>query len=71
MGLGTVALKGPAVGSPSADEFQSADNSTQKTDGLIEDIKGQEEHHRRTTLAEGYCKLSEEAGIEFDERYVL
>jgi putative transposase len=38
--------------------------------GLIEYIKGQEEHHRRTTFAEEYRKLLEDHGIEFDERYV-
>jgi putative transposase len=40
-------------------------------DGLIEYIKGQEEHHRRTTFAEEYKKLLVEAGIEFEERYML
>jgi putative transposase len=38
---------------------------------LIEYIKGQEEHHRRTTFAEEYRKLLDEAGIEYDERYIL
>jgi len=38
---------------------------------LIEYIKGQEEHHRRTTFAEECRRLLEEAGIEFDERYML
>ena len=38
---------------------------------LIEYIKGQEEHHRRTSFAEEYRKLLVEAGIEFDERYVM
>jgi predicted nucleotidyltransferase len=38
---------------------------------LIEYIKGQAEHHRRTTFAEEYRKLLLEAGIEFDERYIL
>jgi hypothetical protein len=40
-------------------------------DDLIEYIKRQEEHHRRTTFAEEYRKLLEEAGIEFHERYML
>jgi hypothetical protein len=34
-------------------------------------IKEQERHHRRTTFVEEYRKLLEEAGIEFDERYML
>jgi putative transposase len=40
-------------------------------DGLIECIKRQEEHHRRITFEEEYRKLLIEAGIEFDERYLL
>jgi REP element-mobilizing transposase RayT len=37
---------------------------------LIEYIKGQEEHHRKTTFAEEYRRLLAQAGIEFDERYM-
>ena len=40
-------------------------------DRLIEYIKGQEEHHRKTTFEEEYRKLLLEAGIEFDERYLI
>jgi putative transposase len=39
--------------------------------GLIEYIKGQEEHHRKVTFAEEYRQLLVEAGIAFDERYLL
>jgi REP element-mobilizing transposase RayT len=46
-------------------------HSKQEIDRLIEYIKGQEEHHRRTSFVEEYRKLLEEAGIEFDERYML
>ena len=46
-------------------------HSREEIDGLIEYIKGQEEHHRRTSFVEEYRKLLEEAGIEFDERYML
>ena len=45
--------------------------SKRDIDDLIEYIKGQEEHHRRTTFQEEYRKLLLEAGIEFDERYML
>ena len=45
--------------------------SKRELDGLTEYIKGQEEHHRRATFAEEYRKLLVEAGIEFDERYML
>ena len=39
--------------------------------GLIEYIKGQEQHHRKMKFEEEYRKLLMEAGIEFDERYLL
>ena len=45
--------------------------SRRDMDDLIEYIKRQEEHHRRTSFVEEYRKLLEEAGIEFDERYML
>jgi putative transposase len=38
---------------------------------LIEYIKRQEEHHRKTTFEEEYRKLLAEAGIELDERYLF
>ena len=38
---------------------------------LLTYIRGQEEHHRKTTFAEEYRKLPLEAGIQFDERYML
>jgi REP element-mobilizing transposase RayT len=38
---------------------------------LVEYIKMQEKHHRRTTFEEEYRRLLVEAGIEFDERYLL
>jgi REP element-mobilizing transposase RayT len=45
--------------------------SRRDIDDLIEYIKKQEEHHRRTSFVEEYRKLQEEAGIEFDEWYML
>ena len=39
--------------------------------GLIEYIKGQEQHHRKMEFEEEYRKLLVEAGVEFDERYML
>jgi REP element-mobilizing transposase RayT len=39
--------------------------------GLIEYIKSQEQHHRKVKFEEEYRKLLMEAGIEFDERYLL
>ena len=45
--------------------------SRRDIDDLIEYIRRQQEHHRRTTFVEEYRKLLEEAGIEFDVRYML
>ena len=53
------------------DGYAAFTHSKREIDGLIEYIKRQEEHHRRTTFVEEYRKLLEEAGIEFDERYML
>ncbi|MGD0459661.1 MAG: IS200/IS605 family transposase [Terriglobia bacterium] len=53
------------------DGYGAFTHSRREIDCLIEYIKGQEEHHRRTTFVEEYRKLLEEAGIEFDERYML
>ena len=53
------------------DGYAAFTHSPREIDGLIEYIKGQEEHHRRTTFGEEYRKLLVEAGIEFDERYLL
>jgi REP element-mobilizing transposase RayT len=53
------------------DGYAAFTHSKGEIDGLIEYVKGQEEHHRRTTFVEEYRKLLEQAGIEFDERYML
>ena len=45
--------------------------SQQEIPGLIEYIKGQEQHHRKIKFEEEYRKLLLEAGVEFDERYML
>lgn len=52
------------------DGYAAFTHSNEQIDPLIEYIKRQEEHHTRTTFAEELRKLLEEAGIEFDERYV-
>src|SRR6516164_3083974 len=44
--------------------------SKRDIDDLIEYIKRQEEHHRKTTFEEEYRKLLLQAGIQFDERYM-
>ena len=38
---------------------------------VIEYIRGQEEHHKKTTFRDEFRRLLVEAGIEFDERYLL
>ncbi|MGO8735623.1 MAG: IS200/IS605 family transposase [Terriglobia bacterium] len=53
------------------DGYAAFTHSKVEIDALIEDVKGQEGHHRRTTFVEEYRKLLEQAGIEFDERYML
>ncbi|SPE31196.1 transposase [Acidobacteriia bacterium SbA2] len=53
------------------DGYAAFTHSKRDIDGLIEYIKGQAEHHRRTSFAEEYSRLLGEAGIEFDERYML
>ena len=53
------------------DGYAAFTHSKHEIDGLIEYIKEQERHHRRTTFVEEYRKLLEEARIEFDERYML
>jgi REP element-mobilizing transposase RayT len=53
------------------DGYGAFTHSKGEIDPLIEYIKRQVEHHRRTTFAEEYRKLLVEAGIEFDERYMF
>ena len=53
------------------DGYAAFTHSKNEIAGLIEYIKGQEEHHRRVTFADEYRRFLEEAGVEFDERYML
>jgi len=46
-------------------------HSKGELDSLIEYIARQQEHHRRMNFEEEYRKLLVEAGINFDERYLL
>ncbi len=39
-------------------------------DGLIEYIKGQEEHHRAVPFLDEYREMLRKAGMELDERYL-
>ncbi len=38
---------------------------------VIEYIKHQPEHHKKTTFADEYRRLLKEAGIEFEEKYLV
>jgi REP-associated tyrosine transposase len=53
------------------DGYAAFTHSKPELGRLIDYIIGQEEHHHRTTFVEEYRKLLAEAGIDFDERYLL
>ncbi len=40
-------------------------------DNVIHYIQNQEQHHKQTTFLEEYRKLLEDAGINYDERYLF
>jgi putative transposase len=46
-------------------------HSIREKNALMEYIKNQEEHHQRMDFLEEYRKLLRDAGIEFDEKYLL
>lgn len=46
-------------------------HSRQDKERLVHYIKSQEQHHARVSFAEELRSLLNEAGIEFDERYLL
>ena len=54
-----------------ATEDQCRQAMKQHKDRLIEYIKRQQEHHRRESFDDEYRRLLEEAGIEFEEKYLL
>lgn len=53
------------------DGYGAFTHSKGQIDTLIEYVKGQVEHHKHINFAEEYRKLLVEAGIEFDERYIM
>jgi len=53
------------------DGYGAFTHSVREKAALIEYIKNQEEHHRRVDFLDEYRKLLREAGIEFDEKYLL
>ncbi len=40
-------------------------------DNLIEYVKNQQEHHKKTTFRDEYISLLNEHGIEFEEKYLF
>jgi putative transposase len=53
------------------DGFGAFTVSFREKDELIEYIKAQEEHHKSESYIDEYRRLLHQAGIEFDERYLL
>ena len=53
------------------DGYGAFTHSSNEKDRLIEYIKGQEEHHKKVSFRDEFRRLLEEAGIEFDEKYLL
>jgi len=53
------------------DGYGGFTHSTREKDGLIEYIKGQEEHHKQVSFRDEFRNLLIEAGIEFDEKFLL
>jgi REP element-mobilizing transposase RayT len=52
------------------DGYGGFTHSRQEKDRLIEYIRDQEEHHKRESFRDEFRRLLEEAGIEYDERYL-
>lgn len=52
------------------DGYGAFTHSMKEKDGLVEYIKGQEEHHKRVSFKEELRKLLMEAGVPFDEKYL-
>jgi len=53
------------------DGYGAFTHSKRDREALIGYIKGQQEHHRTRSFEDELRKLLEEAGIEFDERFLL
>ena len=52
------------------DDYGAFTHSNSDVDRLIEYIKGQEEHHRKVTFKDEFKRLLEEAGLDYDEKYL-
>jgi putative transposase len=52
------------------DEYGAFSVSVSQLDKIVEYIKRQEEHHRKTTFQEEFLALLKKHHIEYDERYL-
>lgn len=46
-------------------------HSIKEKDAIIEYVKNQKEHHKKENFYDEYKRLLTEAGVEFDEKYLL
>ena len=53
------------------DGYGAFTHSVREKDALIEYIKNQEEHHHRVDFLDEYRALLHDAGVEFDEKYLV
>jgi REP element-mobilizing transposase RayT len=53
------------------DGYGAFTHSVRDKDGLIENIKSQENHHRQVDFLDEYRRMLGDAGIEFNEKYLL
>ena len=53
------------------DGYAAFTHSARDRRALMEYVRNQEEHHKKTSFREEYTRLLAEAGIEFDEKYLV
>jgi putative transposase len=53
------------------DNYGAFTLSCREKEGRIEYIKNQAEHHKKVSYRDEFCELLEEAGIDYDEKYLL
>lgn len=52
------------------DGYGAFTHSSKEKDSLIEYIKSQEEHHKKTSFREELVELLKEAGVDFEVKYL-
>ncbi len=53
------------------DGYAAITASISERDAIVQYIKGQVEHHRKVSFLDEYRKILTDAGIRFDERYLV